>query len=170
MTICAWQVAFCTSFARRHTSSCCIENHTNRHKIQAVQILCFIQSMGGMPESICTIVLLCLMALLLLMLCSGPPTVHTGQQQVILLTKGVIHLPLLLADLKHSCQLCLQQHQADCEHGLAACSALKVSSLSAGCCASVVAHAGVVALQEAWLVVCLTSWWRRSSDQSVAAA
>lgn len=154
---------FYTGFDRRHTSSCCIEHHTNGHNTRNVQILCFVQSMRGMPESICTIVLLCLMALLLLMLCSGLPAVHTGQQQVILLTKGVIYLPLLLADLKHSCQLCLQQHH---EHGLAACSALKVSSLHACCCSSVVAHAGVAALQEAWLVVCLTSWWRRSSDHS----
>lgn len=76
-----------------------------------------------MPESVCTVALLCLMALLLLMVCSGLPAVQTSQQQVVLLTQGVVYLPLLLANLKHSCQLCLRQYQAECSHKLAAASA-----------------------------------------------
>lgn len=68
---------------------------------------------GHVPESVCTVVLLGLMALLLLMACSFLPAAQASQQQVILLTQGIVHLPLLLTNLKHSCQLCLQQHQAD---------------------------------------------------------
>lgn len=61
------------------------------------------------PESVCTMLLLHLVALLLLVVCSCLPAAQTGQQQVVLLAQGVIHLPLLLTHLKHSCQLCLQQ-------------------------------------------------------------
>lgn len=61
------------------------------------------------PESVCTMLLLHLVALLLLVACSGLPAAQTGQQQVVLLAQGVIQLPLLLTHLKHSNQLCLQQ-------------------------------------------------------------
>lgn len=71
-----------------------------------------------MPESVCTVLLHHLVALLLLVARSCLPTAQTRQQQVELLTQGVVHLPLLLTHLKHSCQLCLQQHAADCAHAL----------------------------------------------------
>ena len=77
---------------------------------------------GHMPECVCTVVLLGLVALLLLMVCSFLPAAQASQKQVILLTQGIVHLPLLLTNFKYSCQLCLQQHQADCGHDLAATS------------------------------------------------
>ena len=59
----------------------------------------------SMPESICAVVLSLLVPLDALVVGSCLPVMQAGQQQIILITQGIVQLPLLLAHLKDPAQL-----------------------------------------------------------------